>query len=141
MIVLDTNVLSELMRRRPAQQVVAWVDAQDPAALTITAITVAELLYGVARLRAGARKAKLTEAVRALMRDDFAGRVLPFDVTAAEHYAEIVAARERHGRPVSAADGQIAAICRHRGARLATRNVRDFDATGVELLDPWDARS
>jgi predicted nucleic acid-binding protein len=136
-IVLDTNVLSELMRRRPAPQVIAWVDEQDASALAITAITVAELLYGVARLRTSARKTKLAAAVQGIVRDDFAGRVLPFDVAAAERYAGIVSRRERQGRPVSAADGQIAAICVDRGARLATRNVRDFEATGVELLDPW----
>jgi predicted nucleic acid-binding protein len=137
MIVLDTNVLSELMRRRPAPRVVEWVDEQDPSALAITAMTAAELLYGVAGLRDGARKAKLASAVQALVREDFSGRVLPFDVAAAEHYAALVSGREQQGRPVNAADGQIAAICRHHGARLATRNVRDFEATGVGVLDPW----
>jgi toxin FitB len=141
MIVLDTNVLSELMRRRPAPRVVEWVDEQDASALAITAITVAELLYGVARLRDGARKGKLASAVHALVREDFAGRVLPFDVAAASEYADLVSERERQGRPVSAADGQIGAICRHRRARLATRNVRDFEATGVVVLDPWASRS
>jgi predicted nucleic acid-binding protein len=138
MIVLDTNVLSELMRRRPAARVLRWVDEQDASALAITAVTAAELLYGVARLADGARKAELAAAVDALVREDFAGRVLPFDVAAATHYAELVAERERHGRPVSVSDGQIAAICRCHGARLATRNVSDFDATGIGVLDPWD---
>jgi toxin FitB len=137
MIVLDTNVLSELMRRRPAARVLEWVDEQEASALAITAITVAELLYGVARLRDGTRKRNLAAAVDALVREDFSGRVLSFDVAAAAEYAELVAGRERQGRPVSAADGQIAAICRCHGARLATRNVRDFDATGVAVLDPW----
>jgi predicted nucleic acid-binding protein len=137
MIVLDTNVLSELMRRRPAPRVVEWVDEQDASALAITAITVAELLYGVARLRDGARKAKLASAVHALVREDFSGTVLPFDVAAAEQYAVLVSEREGQGRPVSTADGQIAAICRHHGAQLATRNVRDFDATGIAVLNPW----
>jgi predicted nucleic acid-binding protein len=139
MIVLDTNVLSELMRRRPAARVVSWVDEQDASALEITAVTVAELLYGVARLADGARKAELATAVDALVRDDFAGRVLPFDAAAAVHYADLVAERERQGRPVSISDGQIAAICRCHGAALATRNVRDFDASGVALIDPWSA--
>lgn len=140
MIVLDTNVLSELMRGRPAARVLRWVDAQDAGALAITSITVAELLYGVARLADGARKDELAEAVRGLVRDDFAGRVLPFDAPAAERYAELVSERERQGRPVSTADAQIAAICRLHDAELATRNVRDFGATGVRLLDPWGAR-
>ncbi len=137
MIVLDTNVLSELMRRAPEQRVVEWVDDHAVSALAITAVTVAELLYGVARLPAGARKDDLAAAIGALVRDDFADRVEPFDASAAEHYADIVATRERQGRPISAADAQIAAICRRRGASLATRNIRDFDATGIELLDPW----
>ncbi len=139
MIVLDTNVLSELMRRRPAARVVRWVDEQDASALAITAVTVAELLYGVARLADGARKAKLAAAVDALVREDFAGRVLPFDVAAAAYYAELVADRDRNGRPISVADGQIAAVCRCHGAALATRNVRDFGATGVSVRDPWAA--
>jgi predicted nucleic acid-binding protein len=137
MIVLDTNVLSELMRRRPAARVVRWVDEQDADALAITAVTVAELLYGVARLAEGARKTEFATAVDALVREDFAGRVLPFDVAAAARYAELVAGRDRNGRPISVSDGQIAAICRCHGAALATRNVRDFDATGTVVLDPW----
>jgi len=139
MIVLDTNVLSELIRRRPAPRVVEWVDAQDANALAITAVTAAELLYGVARLDDGARKRRLAGAVRALVEEDFAGSVLPFDAAAADHYADLVVACERNGRPISSADGQIAAICRGRGAQLATRNGRDFEASGVELLDPWAA--
>jgi predicted nucleic acid-binding protein len=139
MIVLDTNVLSELMRRRPAARVVSWVDEQDGDALAITAVTVAELLYGVARLADGARKTELAGAVDAFVREDFAGRVLPFDAAAAAEYPDLVVGRERQGRPVSISDGQIAAICRSRGARLATRNVRDFDATHVGIVDPWAA--
>jgi hypothetical protein len=137
MIVLDTNVLSELMRRRPSEDVLRWIDEEDPRTLAVTAVTAAELLHGVARLPRGARRRKLEAAVDGLLTEDFAGRVLPFDGAAAVHYAELVAARERDGRPVSVADGQIAAICRHHGATLATRNVRDFDAAGLELLDPW----
>jgi len=137
MIVLDTNVLSELMRRRPAARVVRWVDGQDASGLAITAVTVAELLYGVARLADGARKTELAAAVDALVREDFAERVLSFDVASAEHYADLVAERDRHGRPISTADGQIAAICRSHHARLATRNVRDFGEVGIEVIDPW----
>jgi predicted nucleic acid-binding protein len=137
MIVLDTNVVSELMRRRPAEAVLSWVDGEDASSLAITAVTAAELLHGVARLPNGARRRKLTVAVHGLLAEDFAGRILPFDGSAAIHYADLVAARERDGRPVSIADGQIAAICRHHGAALATRNVRDFEVTGVDVLDPW----
>lgn len=141
MIVLDTNVISELMRRRPAPRVLSWVDEQDASMLAITAVTVAELLYGVARLADGARKVKLANAVDAFVEEDFAARVLPFDVAAARQYADVVAGRKQQGRPVSASDGQIAAICRCHGATLATRNVRDFDATGVGVLDPWTTGS
>ncbi len=137
MIVLDTNVLSELMRRRPTARVVRWVDKQEASGLAITAVTAAELLYGVARLAEGARKTELAAAAAALVREDFADRVLPFDAVAAAHYAELVAERERQGRPVSVSDGQIAAICRCRSACLATRNVRDFSDVGIELVDPW----
>ena len=139
MIVLDTNVISELMRGQPPEQVVRWLDEQDAARLTITAITVAELLHGVARLDDGARKTDLAAAVRALVDEEFSGRVLSFDAAAAEHYAALVAARDRDGRPVATADGQIAAICRCHDAALVTRNVRDFDATGVGVIDPWSA--
>jgi toxin FitB len=141
MIVLDTNVVSELMRRQPSEVVLDWVDGEDASGLAITAVTAAELLHGVARLSGGARRRKLAAAVDALLVQDFAGRILPFDGSAAIHYGELVAARERAGRPVSVADGQIAAICRHHGALLATRNVRDFEATGVDVLDPWGRRS
>lgn len=140
MIALDTNVLSELLRSTPAPQVVAWVDAQDARVVTLTSITVAELRYGVARLPEGARRDLLATAVEGLLLEDFRGIALPFDAAAAAHYAEIVAARERGGRPIGMADGQIAAICRANGARLATRNGRDFETTGVEVLDPWRHR-
>ena len=139
MIVLDTNVLSELMRSRPAARVVEWVDGHGAQTLAITSITVAELLYGVARLRQSKRKGHLAAAIEALVHEDFADRVLAFDGPAAEHYADIVAERERQGRPISTADAQIAAICCSHDASLATRNVRDFDAAGLTVLDPWTA--
>jgi predicted nucleic acid-binding protein len=139
MIVLDTNILSELMRDQPELRVLRWIDAQDTNGLAITSVTVAELLYGLARLPDGERKADLASAIRPLVHEDFSGRVLPFDLMAAQEYADLVADREREGRPVSMADGQIAAICRVHDAALATRNLRDFDATGVGVIDPWTA--
>lgn len=137
MIVLDTNVVSELMRPAPDHAVVAWVDTQPVADLFLTSVTAAEMLYGVARLPAGRRRTQLAEQVGAVMKVDFARRVLAFDVVAAGHYGDIVAQREAAGRPISGADAQIAAICRSHGAALATRNVSDFDDTGIEILDPW----
>jgi toxin FitB len=140
-IVLDTNVLSEVVRPQPHAGVVAWLDSLDAAATTTTAITVAELLYGVSRLPRGRRREQLTEAVRAQIEDDLAGRVEPFDAAAAVHYASLVSSREQAGRPIGVADGQIAAICRKLGATLATRDVDDFEGTGVELLNPWHMRA
>ena len=139
MIALDTNVVSELMRPAPSPSVVAWVDAQPADELAVTAVAAAELRYGVARLPDGARQRALAAAVDALLAQVFGGRVLPFDSAGAVVYGELVAARERAGRPISSADAQIAATCLAHGARLATRNTRDFVATGVDVVDPWDA--
>jgi toxin FitB len=137
MIVLDTNVVSELMRAAPAEFVVEWVDHQISADVHLTAITVAELLYGVARLAEGQRKTELAQRIEAMLSEDFDHRVVPFDETAAAHYADIVVRRERAGRPISTADAQIAATCRSHGAILATRNIDDFTDTGIAITDPW----
>ena len=139
MIVLDTNVVSELMRKEPDRNVLAWVD-QCPADLVfLTAITVAELLYGIARLPEGARRDLLTTKTRELFGGEFSGRILAFTGSAAVDYAKIVAARERRGRPIGMADAQIAAICLLHGAELLTRNVKDFADTDVRVFNPWQA--
>lgn len=137
MIVLDTNVLSELVRSEPDEGVVRWLDSCDATAVATTSITAAEMLYGVARLPAGRRKKQLSEAVRGLIEEDLDDHVEPFDAAAASHYATLVSDRETAGHPIGVADAQIAAICRKLGATLATRNIRDFENTGVDLLDPW----
>ncbi|MCE2486975.1 MAG: PIN domain-containing protein [Desulfurellaceae bacterium] len=137
MIVLDTNVVSELMRPSPAPAVEQWVATRPAASLFFSAVGEAELRYGVAILAAGRRRAALASAIEAMLREDFAGRVLPFDSAAARAYAESAARRCATGRPVAQADAQIAAIARSRGMALATRNVRDFENMGIELLDPW----
>ncbi|CAG9166149.1 type II toxin-antitoxin system VapC family toxin [Cupriavidus pinatubonensis] len=137
MIVLDTNVLSELMRAQADSSVIGWLDRQEPASFAITAVTVAELLYGIARLPDGRRKAGLQEAALQMLDEEFADRVLPFDEDAAVHYAALVSQRDRAGRPISMADAQIAAICRHHAATLATRNSKDFEGTGLILANPW----
>lgn len=141
MIVLDTNVLSELMRDEPAAHVERWVDDQDSGELAVTAVTVAELRYGIARLPRGARRSKLAESADAFVDRGFAGRILAFDHAAADHYADLAADRDRAGRPIATPDAQIAAICRARGATLATRNTRHFETTGVSLIDPWLGRA
>lgn len=137
MIVLDTNVPSELARVEPDRGVLAWLDALDAGRVTTTAVTAAELRYGVERLPDGRRKTLLRAAVEGLLRDDLRGRVEPFDAAASVRYALLVARRERLGRPISGADAQIAAICQTRAATLATRNVTDFVDTGIEVVDPW----
>jgi len=138
-IVLDTNVVSELMRKAPEPRVIAWVDRCEADDVLITAVTAAELLNGVARLPEGRRKRQLRDRLDGLLTEDLRDRILPFDVPAATHYAETVASREAAGRPISMADGQIAAICRAWGAVLVTRNVDDFAGTGVDAVNPWDA--
>jgi predicted nucleic acid-binding protein len=135
-VVLDTNVVSELMRRAPADAVLAWVGRQEPAAVCTTAVTVAEVKYGIARLPSGRRKTQL-EAATAEVFEAFADRVLPFDVAAADLYAQLVVERERAGTPITGVDAQIAAICRQHGAVLATPNTADFVGLGLSLTDPW----
>lgn len=137
MIVLDTNVLSELMRAAPAEAVVAWFSRHPAATLYTTTITQAEILHGVLRLPAGKRRTALADAAEAMFAEDFRDRVLSFDTHAASAYAAIVTSRERAGMPISTFDAQIAAIARVARASVATRNVRDFDGCGVEVVDPW----
>jgi toxin FitB len=139
-ILLDTNVLSELVRPEPDEGVVGWLDSLDAATVATTAITAAELLYGVARLPQGRRKQQLSQTIDELIEEDLDGRVEPFDVTAAVHYAALVSHRDMLGRPISIADAQIAAIARKCRATLATRNTDDFRDTGVDLIDPWKPR-
>jgi predicted nucleic acid-binding protein len=138
-IVLDTNVVSELMRQAPEPRVVLWIDRFPADDVFVTAVTAAELRYGVARLPDGRRKRELFVKVDGLLAEDFRDQVLPFDGLAATHYAEIVASREHAGRPISIADAQSAAICRNWSAELATHNGDDFVGTGVHVVNPWEA--
>ena len=137
MIVLDTNVISELTRPVPEPGVLSWLDSLPAGEVGTTAVTAAELLCGVARMPAGRRKAELAAAVGGLLGHDFRDRVLPFDERCASRYADIACARETLGRPIGVADAQIAAICRTAEATLATRNTDDFSGTGIELINPW----
>ena len=139
MIVLDTNVLSELMRPAPADIIVGWVTAQPLTSLYTTSITQAEILHGIMLLPSGRRRNALETAAEAMFGEDFRGRVLPFGSNEARPYARIAAERRRAGRPISNFDAQIAAIARSAGAAIATRNVADYDACGVEVINPWDA--
>lgn len=135
MIVFDTNIISELMRPEPDPKVLSWVDAA--GRLHTSAITVAEVEYGIARLADGRRR-DLLATTAAEVFAAFRELILPFDDHAAHHYGQIVAGREAGGRPISVADAQIAAICASRGALLATRNTRDFEGTGISTINPWE---
>jgi predicted nucleic acid-binding protein len=139
MIVLDTNVLSEVLKPSPSAAVVSWLSAQEPAEVFVTAITQAEVLYGLELLPAGKRRANLLAAADKLFSEDFDGRILAFEEASARHFAKIVAARSSAGRPIAQFDGMIAAICSTRRAALATRNVSDFENCGVRVINPWDA--
>ena len=138
MFLLDTNVVSELLRPSPESNVENWVGDHRATELYFSTIGEAELLFGVAILPNGRRKTMLAAAVNAILREDFAHRILPFDSNAAREYANIAAARRSAGRPVEPADCQIAAIAHSRNMTVATRNVRDFEGLGIEVVDPWE---
>ncbi len=138
MFVLDTNVVSELMRPRPHPAIASWVAERATSTLFLTAVTEAELRFGLAVMPPGKRRDGLRTGLERMMGTGFANRVLPFDSGAARAYAGIAAARRLGGRPIAQADGQIAAIARSRGMAVATRNIRDFEDTGIEIFDPWD---
>ncbi len=137
-ILLDTNVVSELMRPKPAQAVLGWFAAQDSTKLFFSAASEAELRTGAAILPAGKRRDSLTATIDIMITEDFAGRVLPFDSAAAKAYAAIAASRRAAGQPIMEADCQIAAIARVRGAAVATRNVRDFEGCDIVIVDPFN---
>jgi len=136
MIVADTNVVSELMRPSPSPALRDWVGRQAAGELYTTAITAAEIRYGLERLPGGRRKDRLLAAADEVLAA-FSEHVLPFDAGAAVHYARIARRRDEAGLPIGGFDAQIAAICRAHGAALATRNSKDFLETGVEVIDPW----
>ena len=140
MIVLDTNVVSELMKAAPDPGVARWTAQQPAASLYVTSVTQAEILYGVSRLGAGRRRSALEAASTGVFNEDFGGRILAFGSEAAQAYARIAAQRERAGHPISQFDAQIAAIVFMARATLATRNVRDYEGCGIKLVNPWDAQ-
>jgi hypothetical protein len=140
MIILDTNVLSELMRPNPALSVSTWVARQSPGELSTTSITEAEIFYGIELLAKGKRREQLLAAADAMFTEDLAGRLYGFDSDAARAFSQIAARRRLLGRPISHADAQIAAIAQVRTAKLATRNLEDFQDCDIELIDPWTDR-
>ncbi|WP_439570174.1 type II toxin-antitoxin system VapC family toxin [Roseovarius mucosus] len=140
MIILDTNVISELLRPAPEPKVEHWLSAQEGLNVYLTSISEAELRYGLAIMGNGKHRAALVDAVDRILREDLAGRILPFDSDAAQSYATIAAARRSVGRPIAQADCQIASIAHTRGATVATRNTPDFEGCEIDLINPWTAR-
>jgi hypothetical protein len=140
MIILDTNVLSTLMRKKPDVEVVDWVDRQPAESVWITSITLFETRLGLVLLPAGRRRQSLQAAFAQLLQEDLENRVLDFDSAAATEAAALAADRQRAGRPVDIRDTQIAGIALARRATIATRNVRHFSDLKVRVVDPWSAR-
>jgi len=138
MILLDTNVVSELMKAAPVESVIAWVGAQSVSSLYTTSVTQAEILHGIMLLPPRKRRRGIEAAAQAMFAEDFESRILGFGSDAAMSYAHIATDRRRAGRPISSFDAQIAAIARSVGAIIATRNVADFSDCGVEVVNPWE---
>ncbi len=139
MFLLDTNILSAVMGTRPAPEVANWMTRQPADLLFTAAVCQAEILSGIAVLPTGRRREALEMAALAMFREDFAGRILPFDTDAAVIYAELFALRRRAGRPAAMADLMIASIARACGASVVTRDTGDFEGCGLALIDPWSA--
>lgn len=139
MIVLDTNVLSDVQKPVPNERVMAWLDAQEPGDLYVTAITAEELLFGAYILPLGDCRTRLVGMIEAMLQDDFAGRILPYDGAAALFYAMRVSAARERGITIGHADGQIGAIvAAQKIAKVATRDTGPFEAMGVEVINPWE---
>lgn len=139
MILLDTNVVSALMAPHPPSAVLGWLDGQQTAHLYLSTITIAEIGYGIAILPPGKRHRALAERFERFVAAGFEHRILPFDEVAAGLYGAIMAARKRRGRPMAVLDGQIAAITRANRFVLATRNGRDLEECGIEVVNPFAA--
>lgn len=137
MILLDTNIISELMKKVPSANVINWLDQQDVTQLFITSITIAEISYGLNALPTGERRRYLEDAFNKSIRDTFKHRILFFDETAAHQHGKLMSHRKQLGKPLSILDGQIAAVVSIHGASLATRNVRDFSDCEIDLINPF----
>jgi len=140
-IILDTNVISEIIRAEPSPAVMNWMESQSRAMLFTTTLTRAELLYGMAILPDSPRKMEKERIIKDILNIDFHEKMLPFDKDAADCYAEITAVRKKSGSPISQFDAMIAAITQSRGAKLATRNIKDFIHCGISIINPWNTVS
>ncbi len=139
MTLLDTNVISEIMRLKPDPAVLAWLGARPRNELWTASVVVAELISGIELMPAGRKQTALRHAVEGMIVEDFRGQVLRFDVAAARHYGQILSSRQRMGRPIREMDALIAATARANEATLATRNIPDFEDCGSQLVNPWEA--
>lgn len=139
MIILDTNVISELMRPHPDPAVAAWIQSYDAQQFALTAINVAEIRRGISRLPRGKRRENLAQNFDRFLQDAFGERIWAFDEAAADLYGLLAARREEAGLPVDAVDLMIAAIAKYRHAAIATRNTGDFSGLGIKLINPWEA--
>lgn len=137
MILLDTNIISEMMKQSPNQAVMSWIEEQEATQLFVSSVTIAEILYGLYVLPKGKRRSALEEAFNRAIKLAFKHRVLFFDETSAHHYGELMSRRKELGRPMSILDGQIAAIALTSGTALATRNIRDFSDCELDLINPF----
>lgn len=139
MILLDTNVISETWKPEPEPRVLAWIDAQVIETLYFSAITIAELRFGIATMPAGRKRATLDDRLEREILPLFSGRILPFDLDASHAYADLMSRAKASGRAIGKADGYIAATALSRGFAVATRDTGPFEAAGVLVVDPWNA--
>jgi len=137
MILIDTNIISEMMKSAPDPKVISWIDQQDIMQLYISTITIAELVYGINTLPAGNRRNYLEKAFNSVVREAFEYRIFTFDEVAAHQYGMIMSHRKNIGRPMSMADGQIAAIAHVHNCTIATRNINDFADSKLDLINPF----
>jgi hypothetical protein len=137
MILLDTNVISEMMRPKPAPVVSAWLDQNPEEDLWTASVVLAELLSGIDLMPVGRKQSALRESIESMITEDFRGQILKFDLPAARHYGRILALRQKMGRPIREMDALIAATALANGATLATHNISDFENCGVQLVNPW----
>jgi predicted nucleic acid-binding protein len=138
MLILDTNILSELLKPQPDSKVMAWLGNQNGLMVYTSAITVAEIRYGLAIMPKGKRRDELIFQTEEMFKDDFQGRILSFDAKAALYYADISAQRRTNGQPISQSDAMLAAITKMHNMKLATRNIKDFKKLDIPLVNPFD---
>ena len=138
MIILDTNVIAELMREVPDTKVASWIQGIDAQNLALTVIAIAEILRGIERLPKGKRRQRLEQSFKEFIQKGFNGRIFPFDEAAAYLYGGLAAFREKSGFSVDPVDLMIASIAKNLHASIATRNIKDFEGCGINLIDPWE---